>query len=306
MPSLRGRFFNAAVRLYNRRRYGFDARVLAKNARRRFGSPPFFQWFHTRGINLRLVAEENVRGEWLETKETEAGTIFYIHGGGFVSCSARTHRPITATLARLTRFPVFSVEYRLAPEHRFPAAIDDVFDAYLWLLKQNVSPSRIALAGDSAGGGLVLSLLLRLREEGVSLPACAVCFSAWADLKGTGESFRTNATRDDMFYPENIPEFAGAYLGDVSAENSLASPVFGDFKDFPPMLFQVGSTEMLLDDSRRIHQKIKENGGASELEIYEDIFHCWQMLSGILPEARTALDSAAAFIRRHVARANDS
>jgi acetyl esterase/lipase len=305
MPSLRGRFFNAAVRFYNRRRYGFDAQVLADRARKKFGSPPFFQWIHTRGINLRLVAEKNVRGEWLETNKTEAGTIFYIHGGGFVSCSTRTHRPITATLARLTKFPVFSVEYRLAPEHRFPAALDDVFNAYQWLLRQNVSPSRIALAGDSAGGGLVLSLLLRLSDARLPLPACAVCFSAWADLKGTGESFRTNATRDDMFYPENIPEFASAYLGDVSAENSLASPVCGDFKNFPPMLFQVGSTEMLLDDSRRIHQKIKENGGESELEIYEDIFHCWQMLSGILPEARTALDSAAAFICGRVLHKNE-
>ncbi|HSK73286.1 MAG TPA: alpha/beta hydrolase [Pyrinomonadaceae bacterium] len=300
MPSLQGGFFNAFIRLFIRRRYGFDEYALAKKARRIFGSPRIFQWIHTRGLSLRYVNEENVRGEWLETEQTEQGAIFYIHGGGYVSCSAKTHRPITATLARLTRFRVFSLEYRLAPEDRFPAALDDAFAAYNWLLEQNISPSKIALAGDSAGGGLVLALLLRLRDSKLPLPACAVCFSAWTDLAGTGESIRTNGDRDDMFYPENIPEFAAAYLGETPAENPFASPVFGDYKNLPPILFQVGSTEVLLDDSRRIHQKIQEAGGISEIEIFDDIFHAWQMGAGILPEARDSLSKAAEFIRRYI------
>ncbi|HEY0426225.1 MAG TPA: alpha/beta hydrolase [Pyrinomonadaceae bacterium] len=300
MPSLQGRFFNAAVRLFTRRRYGFDEYALAGNARKRFGSPKFFQKLHVRGLNLRRVEEENVRGEWLETQQSGPEVIFYVHGGGFVSCSSRTHRPITATLARLTNFRVFSLDYRLAPEHRFPAALDDVFEAYRWLLAQNVSPERVALAGDSAGGGLVLSLLLRLRDERLPLPACAVCFSPWTDLTGTGDSRRINAGRDDMFYPENTQEFARAYLGEAAGSNIFASPVFGDFKDLPPVLFQVGSTEMLLDDSRRIDEKIRALGGESELEIYDDIFHCWQMLSGVLPEASAALRKASEFIQRHL------
>jgi epsilon-lactone hydrolase len=299
MPSLQGRFFNAANRLFIRRRYGNDEYALAKQARRIWGSPRFWQWLHSRGLNVKTVDENGVRGEWLEAENAVQKTLFYIHGGGFVCCSARTHRPITATLARETGFRVFSLKYRLAPEDRFPAALDDAFDAYRWLLGQNIAPSEIALAGDSAGGGLVLALLLRLREAKLPLPACAACFSPWSDLLGTGESNRANAARDAMFYPENTQEFARAYLGEASADNPYASPVFGDFKDLPPILFHVGSTEMLLDDSRRIHQKIQAGGGASELEIYEDTFHCWQMAVGLVPEARDSLAKAARFIRRN-------
>jgi epsilon-lactone hydrolase len=301
MPSLQARFFNSAVRLLIKRRsWGSDEQAVAQRARRLFGSPRPVQWLYTRGLNLKTVREKNARGEWLKPQPSEPGTILYIHGGGFVSCSARTHRPITTTLARLTRFSVFSLNYRLAPEHRFPAALDDVFAAYGWLLEQNIAPRKIALAGDSAGGGLVLSLLLRLRDEGLPLPACAVCFSPWTDLAGTGDSARTNEKRCNMFCRQNTREFAGAYLGETSAANPLASPVKGDFDNFPPLLFQVGSTEILLDDSRRIHEKIRARGGASELEIYDDVFHCWQMLPAFVPEARTALQSAARFIRRHI------
>lgn len=300
MPSLQGRFFNFLIRRFIRRRYGNDEKILAKKARRLFGSPKFWQWFQTLGLRVKTVNEKTVRGEWLETKHTGDDIILYIHGGGYVSCSAKTHRPITATLARETRFRVFSVKYRLAPEDRFPAALDDAFAAYNWLLEQNIAPSKIALAGDSAGGGLVLALLLRLRDSALPLPACAVCFSPWADLAGTGESIRANANIDDMFYPQNIPEFAAAYVGEESAENPYISPVFGDFSGLPPILFHVGSTEILLDDSRHIHQKIHDAGGAGELEIYDDIFHGWQMLVGLVPEARDSLRKAAGFIRRHV------
>ncbi|HLM02307.1 MAG TPA: alpha/beta hydrolase [Pyrinomonadaceae bacterium] len=305
MPSLQGRLLNAAVRLFMRRRYGLDEYALVKRARPVWGSPRVWQWLHSRGLIIKTVSEKGVSGEWLQTGDAERrrGALFYIHGGGFVSCSAETHRPITATLARETRLRVFSLEYRLAPEDRFPAALDDAFAAYRWLLAQeNIEPSKIAVAGDSAGGGLVLSLLLRLRDEKLPLPACAACFSPWADLAGTGESVRVNAERDDLFYPENIQEFANAYLGETPPDNLYASPVSDDFRGLPPILFHVGSTEILLDDARRIHRKIQASGGveAGELEIFEDIFHCWQMAVGFVPEARDSLAKAAAFIRRHV------
>jgi acetyl esterase/lipase len=299
MPSLQGRFFNALIRQFIKRRYGNDVNAVAKQSRRFWGAPALWQQLHARGLRVQTIEEEKVSGEWLATERAASNTIFYIHGGGFVSCSARTHRPITAALARSTDFRVFSVNYRLAPEHRFPAALDDVFNAYRWLLgEQNIPSKKISLAGDSAGGGLVLSLLLRLRHAGLPLPACAVCFSPWTDLAGTGDSVRVNADCDDLFYPENIPEFAAAYLGETAAENALASPVFGDFDNLPPILFHVGSTEILLDDSLRIHQKIQAAGGTSELKIYDDLFHCWQMEIGMLPEARDSLQKAAEFIRR--------
>lgn len=301
MLSLRGRFFNFHIRHFVRRRFGFDENAAAKKARQIWGAPKFSQWIHSRNINIKIVSENNINGEWLETETAEQGVVFYIHGGGFISCSAKTHRPITATLAKKTNFRVFSLKYRLAPENKFPAALEDVFAAYKWLIEtQKVSPSKIALGGDSAGGGLVLSLLLKLRDENVPLPACAVCFSPWTDMKGTGESKQTNAELDDMFCPENIDEFSQAYLGDASPENIFASPVYGEFHDLPPILFHVGSTEMLVDDSKRIHDKIRSNGGVSELKIYDRIFHCWQMGAGLIPEADDSLKNAAEFIRRHI------
>lgn len=286
--------------LIRRRSWGRDEQEVARRARRLFGSTPFYQWLRTRGVRLRRVETDEVRGEWLEADEGAAGVILYIHGGGYVSCSAATHRPITAALARLSRHRVFSLNYRLAPEHRYPAALDDAVAAYQWLLGQGAQPALISLAGDSAGGGLVLGTLLRVRQMGLPLPACAVCFSPWTDLAGTGESSSLNDGLCDMFRPSNVTEFAGAYLGDASPLDSYASPVFADLKGLPPLLLQVGSTELLLDDSRRIHDKIQLAGGESRLEIYEEVFHCWQMLDGFLPEARAALRQAAAFIREHV------
>lgn len=308
MPSLQGQFFNWLIRRFIRRKYGSDEKVLARQARRLFGSPRIWQWIQTRNIHLRTINEKSLNGEWLSSKniERKASVIFYIHGGGYVSCSAQTHRPIAATLARLSLFRVLSVNYRLAPEHRFPAALEDVIAAYKWLInEQQVSPSCVAIAGDSAGGGLTLALLLHLRDSSPALlPACAVCFSPWTDLKGTGDSLSENADRDDLFYPENIREFADAYLDvtekEIAAKDFRASPIAGDFHNLPPLLFHVGSTEILLDDARRVHEKIQQAGGASELEIYEDIFHCWQMAAGLLPEAEDSLKKAVAFIRRHI------
>lgn len=300
MPGFQARILNRAVRLLvKRQNWGRDETAVARRARRLFGLPRPLQWLYARGLRVRNVVEKDVRGEWIETKQAGQSTILYIHGGSFVSCSAATHRPITAALARLTGARVFALDYRLAPEHRFPAAFEDALAAYKWLLDRNISASEITLAGNSAGGGLVLSLLLHLRDSALPLPACAVCFSPWTDLAGTGDSTSANADLCDMFCPNNIHEFAAAYLGDTSNLNESASPAFADFNDLPPVLFQVGSTEILLDDSRRIHEKIQKCGGTSELEIYDDVFHSWQMLDGFLPEARTALNKAAAFIRRY-------
>ncbi|MDQ1591591.1 MAG: epsilon-lactone hydrolase [Pyrinomonadaceae bacterium] len=339
-PSWQARAISASLRLFvRRRRWGADAAGVARRARLIFGAPWPYQWLRTRGLNVRPVddAAAGVRGEWLEPASATAGAnttagagatkgmgakasarvtagagaaagaagagvIFYIHGGGFVSGSAATQRPITAALARLTAQRVFSLDYRLAPEHRYPAALDDAVAAYEWLLaREGVPANSICVAGDSAGGGLVLGCLLRLRDARLAPPACAVCFSPWADLAGTGASVRTNDGRCAMFRTENIEEFAAAYLPTgVSPRDPYASPAHADnFRDLPPLLLQVGSTELLLDDARGIHEQIRAAGGASRLEIYEDLPHGWQMLDGLVPEARAALAQAASFIREH-------
>ena len=301
MNSWQARLFNSGVRLFLRRgRWGDDERAVARRARRLFGSSFIIQKARTFGVRVEQVrGEGGVRGEWLTPAEAGPGVVLYMHGGGYVSCSPTTHRPIAAALARGAGRRVFSLDYRLAPEHRYPAALDDAVAAYEWLLGTGLPPESVSLAGDSAGGGLVLGTLLRLRDAGRALPACAVCFSPWTDLAGTGESIAGNDGRCQMFRPANIGEFASAYLGGASPLDPYASPVYADLGRLPPVLLQVGSTELLLDDSRRVHAKILETGGRSELEVYEDIFHCWQMLDGIVPEAGEALRRASLFVLTH-------
>lgn len=212
-----------------------------------------------------------------------------------------THRPITAALAKLSNMRVFSLDYRLAPEHRFPAALDDTIAAYRWLLNQpGVEPANIAISGDSAGGGLTLALLSSLRSLGLPMPACAVLGSPWTDLTGSGRSGQENDGRCHMFRFENLEQFSSVYLGDASPGDPRASPLFADLSGLCPLLIQVASTEVLLDDSRGVYRKLIDSGGESTLEVYTDVIHAWQMCDGIVPEARVALTSAVAFINAKV------
>jgi acetyl esterase/lipase len=299
MPSWQARVFNTGVRALIRRREWGDIHDVARRARLTFGAPWPYHWIARQGLGCRPVVAGGVRGEWLTPAKPKRGTILYIHGGGFVSCSPATHRPITAALARQTSSTVFSADYRLAPEVPFPAALDDVIASYEWLV-QSTSGSPIAVAGDSAGGGLALSLAIHARDAGLPAPACLVAFSAWTDLAGTGGSVRGNDGRCAMFRPENIPAFASAYLGRASADDARASPVYAALHGLPPVLLQVGSTELLLDDSRRVHDRVLATGGVSRLTVYDDVHHGWQMLTPFVPEARAALGEAAAFIRGHL------
>ncbi|HLL75216.1 MAG TPA: alpha/beta hydrolase [Pyrinomonadaceae bacterium] len=308
MPSLPARLFSAYSRAVIRReRWGRDERAVARRARLLFGTPAPLGWAFGRGVRVEKVQGGDARGEWItparpDGDDAGAGVVLYLHGGGYVSCSPATHRPVTAALARLTGSRVFAPDYRLAPEHRYPAALDDAVAAYRRLLDRGVPPASLSVAGDSAGGGLALALLLRARDGGLPTPASAVCFSPWTDLAGTGRSVRANDGRCAMFRTPNIEEFASAYLGAASALDPYASPAHAaDFGGLPPVLLQVGSTELLLDDARAVHEKITAAGGESRLEVYEDLMHCWQMLDGLVPEARAALRSAADFINEHTA-----
>lgn len=301
MPSLRLRLFNPVVRaLIKRKDWGPDDFALARRARRLFGAPRTWQYLASRSVKISAVSDRAVSGEWIEPeRKTTDAVLFYIHGGGYVSCSPATHRPVTAALAKAAGMRVFCPDYRLSPEHRLPAALDDVSAAYDWLASK-VPASRIAVGGDSAGGGMALSLTLGLRNAGARLPACAVCFSPWTDMTASGDSVRENASADRMFYPETIRQFAAACLPPGADPTSPAfSPVFAEFGGLPPVLFEVGATEVLLDDSRRVHRNILAAGGTSELKIYDGVFHGWQMAAGLIPEADAAIRLAAQFITRH-------
>jgi epsilon-lactone hydrolase len=298
VQSLRSRIFNAAVRLMFKRRNWGDERKLTRRARRLVGAPKHYGALRSIGLTVERV-DAPVRGEWICPADPRPGGILYIHGGGFISGSPARHRPISAGLARRTRMRVFSLDYPLAPEHRFPRGLEEVVRAYDWLRTQVGDGGKIAVAGDSAGGGLTLSLLLKTRDAHKTPPACAVMFSPWLDLAGMTEPGRANARTCVMFWPENGTQFSSAYLGDANPRDPFASPLHADLHGLPPVLFQVSSTELLLDDSRRASHYITEAGGMSTLQIFDGVMHCWQMLDGLVPEAGKALDEAGRFILRH-------
>ena len=302
--SLRLRLADRYVRTLVKRESWGDSDKLARRARRIFGSPRF--WSRGRSIGLRVSRVETpiVSGEWIEPPDSLPGVVLYIHGGGYVACSARTHRPLTSALARLTRRRIFSLDYRLAPEHRFPAAFDDSVAAYRWVLREiGGDATQLAVAGDSAGGGLALATVVAMRDGGLPLPSSVVLFSPWTEMEGLIDAPHPNVERCAMFAPSNIDEFAEAYLGRASRADPRASPLRSDLRGLPPILFQVGEQELLLDDSRRVHEKILDAGGESELEVWPHVFHGWQMLDGLIPEARQALERASAFIVGHLGEA---
>jgi monoterpene epsilon-lactone hydrolase len=236
-----------------------------------------------------------VPGEWVEGPAAIKAVLLYLHGGGYFACSAQSHRPITVGFA-LHGFRVLAPDYRLAPENQFPAAVDDAVAAYRGLLDAGQSPGSIVVAGDSAGGGLTLSLLLALREAGTPLPAGAALFSPWTDLAATGDSVRTNADRCAMFNGPDIGPSARYYLGTTDPRNPLASPLYADLKGLPPLLMHVGEDEVLRDDSTRLAEHAREAGVRVELKVWPVVPHAWQLAPHMIPEARQSLRESAAFL----------
>jgi monoterpene epsilon-lactone hydrolase len=236
-----------------------------------------------------------IDGEWLAAAEgTPGGTLFYLHGGGYFACSSLTHRPVTAGFAQ-RGLQVFAANYRLAPEHPFPAAIDDAVAAYLGLLASGIPPGELTIAGDSAGGGLAVATLLSLRDAGHPLPAACVLFSPWTDLAGTGASLVTNDKRDIMFDGDKIALAAAPYLAGTDPCNPLASPVYAALQGLPPLLIHVGSDEVLLDDSTRLAERARAAGVSVTLQSWPGVPHVWQLFK-FLPEARHSMDEAARFL----------
>ena len=239
-----------------------------------------------------------VEGEWVRAGSDDAGMLLYLHGGGYFSCSPVTHRAITAAFA-LRGFCVFVPRYRLAPEHPFPAALDDALAACQALLLQ--APGRVAISGDSAGGGLALAVLLAGKARNLPLPACAALFCPWTDLAATGASLTRNARRESLLYGPKVKDAADVYLQGQDPTNPLASPLYGDFTGLPPLLIQVGAAEILLDDSTRVAARAREAGVPVDLTIWDNLPHVWHVAQHFLPEARAALDQAARFAKSALA-----
>lgn len=246
------------------------------------------------------VAADASRGlspaEWLSVAKPTR-TVLYFHGGGYFFCSLKTHRPVCAYLARTGNARVLSVDYRMAPEHVYPAAVDDAVAWWKELLRQGIQPQEVVFAGDSAGGGLALACMVAAREQGLPMPAGAVLFSPWTDLSCSGETMRTLAKADVMFNPDSLPQAAALYLAGRPATTPLASPLFADLKGLPPLMIHASRHEILLADSTRLHERAKQQGVISELHLRSRLPHVWPTML-LLPEARQTLKECGEFIAR--------
>ena len=225
-------------------------------------------------------------------------TVVYFHGGGYLWMTPRTHLPVLVAISRVTGARCLGVDYRRAPEHPFPAAVEDAVTAYRWLLAQGDCPQTIAFVGDSAGGGLVLAALVALRDRGVELPAAAVCFSPWTDLAVRGAS--ADSADDPVVSGDALRMMAGAYLGGCDPASGLASPLYADLTGLPPLQIQVGSRESLLDDARRLADRGRQAGVDVTFIEHPGVIHMWIVFGPEIPESEAAFSLLGAFLARHL------
>lgn len=248
-------------------------------------------------IQSEPVTANGVSGVFISAPGADPSRcIYYLHGGGYVIGSVNTHRVLAYDLSKASGARVLSMDYRLAPEHPFPAGLEDAVAGYQWLLDSGVKSEHIVIAGDSAGGGLTVATLLALRDRGIALPAAALCFSPWVDLLGEGASMSTRAEVDPMVQKDALLWYTGLYMAGGDPKDPLASPLYADLSGLPPTLIQVGDAETLLDDSTRLAERMKAAGVEVELEVWDRMIHVWQIFAPILSEGREAIAKAGAFV----------
>lgn len=251
-------------------------------------------------IEVEALQVEGMPAEWIRLRGVETGAaILFVHGGGYMSGSLSDHRNQVAKVVRSSGLPALQFEYRLAPEHPYPAAFEDALSAYRWLLAQGFDPRRLVIAGDSAGAGLTLALLLGLRDEGLPLPAAAVASSPWTDLLLTGASHRTN--RYTCLSPLGMAEVVSRYYyTDHDPKDPYISPLYGDLRGLPPLLILAGDDETLRDDSVMFAEKARKAGVDVTLRVEKGMGHCYPFMAPLFPEATAAMQEIGDFIHSHV------
>ncbi len=253
-------------------------------------------------IKREPVTANGVKSEWVTAPGADPGrAILYLHGGGYVIGSINTHRSLAARLSRAAKARVLVIDYRLAPEHPHPAAVDDSLAAYRWMLAQGLKPSRIAVAGDSAGGGLTAATLVAIRDAKLPLPAAGALLSPWVDMEGIGESMTTKDSVDPMVHKEGLLGMAKAYLGGKDPRTPLAAPLYADLTGLPPLLIQVGTSETLMDDGARLSERAKKAGVNVTYEPWQNMIHVWHLFAPMLDEGQQAIEKIGAFVQRHAA-----
>ncbi|HZD89894.1 MAG TPA: alpha/beta hydrolase [Pseudolabrys sp.] len=290
--SLRAKLVRLGTRYFIKHRsHGLslaESRIVFRSMEKKTPPPP-------RATKTVRVDAAGVPADWITRPASRAGrAVLYLHGGGYCLGSPAMYRHFTWRIADAARARVLITDYRLAPEHPFPAALEDAVAAYRWLLQQN--PQEMLVMGDSAGGGLTLALLLKLRDEGLRLPDAAVALSPWTDLALTGASLAANAAADPMLDVRELPKVAADYLGGADPRNPYASPLYGDPRGLPPVLIQVGSDEILYDDAARMAEKLRAANPRSELQVWRLMPHVWQAYAPVLPEARAAIADIGRYV----------
>jgi acetyl esterase/lipase len=268
---------------------------LLENQIKRVPMPP--------NVDVQPIAIGQLPAEWLRpVGVNDDRAVLYLHGGGYTLGSCNIHRALGARLAIASQAPVLVIDYRLAPERPFPAAFEDALAAYRWLIDPGRPARPIALAGDSAGGGLAIATAIMLRDQGDSLPAAIVCLSPWADLAVKGESMVTRAKADPLLSRESSLHHAALYIAEHDPCSPLISPVYADLHGLPPLLIQVGDCEVLLSDSVRLAERARQAGVDVTLEVWDGMWHVWQAYAGYVPEAQQAIERIGAFVSEHLAR----
>ncbi|MGH9935688.1 MAG: alpha/beta hydrolase, partial [Blastocatellia bacterium] len=303
--SWQARVVSKFIRLMMKRRLEGGEAEVVEYLRLKLEMSQFLRSLITPRVKARPVNDGSVKGEWLQLTGDPRQTVYYLHGGGYVACSPKTHRPFTSALSRAANAKVFALDYRLAPEHRFPAAVEDAVAGYRWLLDQGIDPQGIVIGGDSAGGGLTLATLVALRNAGERLPRAAFVLSPWTDLAVTGRSIDANDESDPMFHGDAIRWMARVYVGGASPRDSLVSPLYADLSRLPPLLIYVSDTEVLLDDSTRLAERAKLYGVSVDLRVWNDLPHVWPIFVAFkLPESFQALGEIAEFIQTPMTTSN--
>jgi monoterpene epsilon-lactone hydrolase len=249
---------------------------------------------------VEKITIDRMAAEWVYVNQVRKDkVILFLHGGGYNVCSINTHRELGTHISKASGAKVLLIDYRLAPEHPFPAALEDATSAYRWLLDTGLTGKNIAIAGDSAGGGLSLATAISIRDEGDPLPSSIACISPWTDLLFTGNSVKTNSKIDPLVKAHAGIIMAKNYIGDNDPRNPLISPLYAEMKGLPPMLIHVGTDEMLLDDSKRIVKKAEDAGVNVTLKIYDKLWHAFHLNVNAMPEAKNAVAEFGSFIKKH-------
>ncbi|MEO8713375.1 MAG: alpha/beta hydrolase [Acetobacteraceae bacterium] len=255
-----------------------------------------------RDVTIEPVTANGVTAEWTATPDARDDTaILYVHGGGYVVGSLLSHRHVVAEIGRAAHARTLALHYRLAPEHQFPAPVEDTLAAYRFLLERGTRPGRIAIAGDSAGGGLTVAAMVAIRDAGLPQPACGWAISPWVDMEAVGESIAGNAARDPTVTEAILVEMAGRYLGGADPRAPLAAPLYADLAGIAPLLIQVGSVEILLDDAIRLARVAAMADVAVDLQIWPEMIHVWHLFHPELKAGRRAIAAGGAFIRSAMA-----